>query len=173
VHKAARGRSFQTLGLMNVITSSQAALCAQHVVAKAPKFAAVLAGKKVDTVEFVRSMTAQLCELIAATASTVEKEYTLEASQVAGAGRKRTGRLDIFARFHDGSSLAVELDRANKTWSLFKLSHMATQFGAEAVWIRWRGTIKFQSCKPVAFVDLTQHGNTLPARASARRSSRT
>lgn len=52
--------------------------------------------------------------------------------------RSRVGHLDLMAQFADGSSLAIEIDRTNKQWSIEKLES-ALEAGSLGLWVRWRG----------------------------------
>jgi len=60
----------------------------------------------------------------------------------------------VFGRFDDGSTLAIEIDRAYKAWSLAKLRH-AAQTGSSALWLRWDGTPPPYRHGEVQVLDLT------------------
>lgn len=55
--------------------------------------------------------------------------------------KSRSGRVDIVASFQDGSSLAIEIDRGNKRFSVEKLESMR-QRGVATLWVRWGGTVR-------------------------------
>ena len=65
------------------------------------------------------------------------------------------GHIDLCAE-KAGKRLAIEIDRANKAWSLKKLEHCASN-GYTAIWFRWRGrvnnyapTVKIYNIAPTA-----------------------
>ena len=52
-------------------------------------------------------------------------------------GDARLGFVDVIVRRGDGTpDLAIEIDSADKPWSVDKLRH-AAQAGMRAIWVRW------------------------------------
>lgn len=153
-----------TLGLMTDATQSLAANCADRIAIHAETMADSILWRAQDTVDFTRLMTLDLCALISERGGRPWREYRLQTDRRTKDGKLREGMLDIFAHFSDRSKLAIEIDRGNKQWSLEKLHIAASRLQAEAVWIRWRGKIKFTSCAPVRFVDVSHIGNHVSAR---------
>ena len=52
---------------------------------------------------------------------------------------------------------AIEIDRANKLWSLDKLSYCGRRFNAIPIWIRWSGRVDCPVPRDIVVVDLTGH----------------
>ena len=96
---------------------------------------------KVNAVEDPRQITVSLTDAILAWAqdngwSAHREEPIKVAGYVSSSGNTRSnGRIDIWCR-SSCYDLAIEIDRANKAWSLAKLVQ-ARQNGAHAVWVRW------------------------------------
>ncbi len=68
----------------------------------------------------------------------------------------RQGRIDWLLRHRDlPIRFAVEIDRANKQWSLEKLVR-AQQAGFTSVWIRWRNPIRMTIPEQIYLIDLTR-----------------
>ena len=96
---------------------------------------------KVKAVEDSRKITVSLTDAILAWAqdngwSAHQEEPIKVAGYVSSSGNTRSnGKIDIWCR-SSCYDLAIEIDRANKAWSLAKLVQ-ARQNGAHAVWVRW------------------------------------
>jgi hypothetical protein len=55
---------------------------------------------------------------------------------VSAPGAAKLGYLDVIVRRNGEPDLAIEIDSADKQWSVDKLRH-AAQAGMHAIWIRW------------------------------------
>ena len=150
---------------MNLPLSS---LCREAILENATIVATSLVGGHgvADSVKFTSDYTRELSQLIQLHEGQVFLEFGLEgctrpppSSRVAKWGdrsRPRVGHLDIFARFLDGSSLAVEIDRSNKVWSLEKLAFARNVLRSDCVWIRWRGRAVTFAQSEIAIVDISK-----------------
>ena len=65
------------------------------------------------------------------------------------------GRLDLLAHAPNGRSLAIEIDRDNKAWSVCKLARCAEEFWTDALWVRWRGSVTHDVPDAVCVIDMT------------------
>ncbi len=65
------------------------------------------------------------------------------------------GRIDLYAESPNGKKIAIEIDRANKIWSLTKLNFCNKELDMLPVWIRWKGTI-VEVLNSILLFDLTE-----------------
>jgi len=82
-------------------------------------------------------------------------------------GRKYHGFLDLFVEFADGSTIALEIDRANKRWSLAKLQYASQELDSCSLWARWRGVVALPPGSGVEILDLSSYANLVPPKALA------
>ena len=68
-------------------------------------------------------------------------------------GRKYRGRLDLLCTSWFKRAIAIEIDRANKTWSVDKLLAEADA-GNIALWVRWAGTSMIEVPAVIGLVDI-------------------
>ena len=67
----------------------------------------------------------------------------------------KAGHLDLFGLFPHLTSIAIELDRTNKLWSLDKLLCAHKEFGSLGVWIRWKGEVTVDVPSNISLIDLS------------------
>lgn len=85
----------------------------------------------------------------------VEAEYVPKASK-GKLAYIRPGRIDLIVKSKEGWSLAIEIDRSNKKWSLEKIKNFqANNPKTFGVWIRWGGRVKKLDTSSIVLVDLT------------------
>lgn len=70
--------------------------------------------------------------------------------------RRTRGRLDLLCQHDSGRSLAVEIDRDDKRWSIDKLARCAEHLWTDALWIRWRGGVTLRVPESVCVIDMTR-----------------
>ncbi|MEM1422713.1 MAG: hypothetical protein AAGH64_01795 [Planctomycetota bacterium] len=70
--------------------------------------------------------------------------------------RTHRGRLDLLAHAPNGRSLAIEIDRSNKAWSVRKLAGCAEEFWTDALWVRWLGPVTLDVPDTVCVIDMTR-----------------
>lgn len=68
-------------------------------------------------------------------------------------GRRYRGRLDLLCTGWFVRSIAIEIDRSNKTWSLDKLVAEADA-GRITLWVRWAGESVIEVPAAVGLVDI-------------------
>jgi hypothetical protein len=78
------------------------------------------------------------------------------ACEVIAEPRTPGGRLDLLAHAPNGRSLAIEIDRDNKAWSVRKLARCAEEFWTDALWVRWRGSVTHDVPDTVCLIDMTR-----------------
>jgi hypothetical protein len=127
-----------------------------------PNAAAQFVARADSARTFSAMLTDDACKLLAALAARVTPEFPCGATRKLKAGHEYRGFIDLFAVFPDQSSLAIEIDRSNKAWSLEKLEHVATQRNCRVLWIRWRGRVKMPEGCPIPVLDLTKLGSQVP-----------
>ncbi|GAB4546294.1 MAG: hypothetical protein Tsb0013_05000 [Phycisphaerales bacterium] len=91
--------------------------------------------------------TRLITQTLADTLSELGHDVTLEP-------RTPGGRLDLLSVGPDGRALAVEIDRADKQWSVRKLARCAEEFWTDALWIRWRGRVRIEVPETVCLIDM-------------------
>ena len=82
-------------------------------------------------------------------------EVPIQPIEYRNSGRLRRGIVDAFIRTTDGRVFAIEVDRANKMWSLDKLSYCSRRFNAVPIWIRWSGALDCTIPPDIVVADLT------------------
>jgi len=83
-------------------------------------------------------------------------EVPLEPIQHQDSDNMRKGIVDVFIRTKDNRVFAIEIDRANKRWSLDKLLHCSRRYNAVPIWIRWRGSITRNLPASVVVADIAE-----------------
>jgi hypothetical protein len=68
----------------------------------------------------------------------------------------RKGRIDVLMVYNN-ERVVIEIDRANKRWSIDKLNYCHERFGWFPLWIRWKGFGVIQVPKHINVLDLTKH----------------
>lgn len=68
------------------------------------------------------------------------------------------GYLDVLATHPDGVTLAIEIDRAHKPWSVEKMLAAGDRYGAMPVWVRWRERLSLRVPDSLCVYDLTRGG---------------
>lgn len=152
---------------VNAVRVSLASSCAMVIVSSAFDLACQVIEKHelTTSVEFTKHFTEGLSTLIYASGGRAFKEFGLDGCvRPASAHKIRTwgesarpviAHLDVFANFPDASSLAIEIDRNNKSWSLDKLDFAKRNLNSECVWIRWRGPVKDFDVTEIPVLDIS------------------
>ena len=103
-------------------------------------------------------LTLEICSILLSINCRVKRECPVGLSRTVQSGRVYQGHLDLFARFDDGSSVAIEIDRGNKLWSLRKLEYVAGESGSTALWVRWHGRVSMPTGSCVTVLNLARNG---------------
>lgn len=97
-----------------------------------------------DSVDKTKVITEAIEEYLSSLGWNVSREYKIDltrsSSTFEGKIKEIHGRIDLFAK-RNNESLAIEIDRGNKPWSLKKLEYCIKTYGSKAVWIRWKGEV--------------------------------
>lgn len=132
--------------------------CRAHLIGSRDLLAKCVESNAPCTKACTAALTEEIERIAVAQHAEVERERAIDcfrASFRQGKPVQKQGRLDLVATFPDGSTLAIEIDRAFKNWSARKLRH-AKAAGMVELWIRWSGAYTWLSDIKVLNVNYAQ-----------------
>lgn len=103
--------------------------------------------------------------------ASVEREVRISLSRKVHRkdGREKDvfGHVDLLVTLADGTPVFIEIDRANKQWSLRKLVHCHEIPGTLCVWIRWKGRALAEIPPGIDVIDIRKRRSTLPRQSNS------
>lgn len=138
---------------------SEAAACLHGLARCLPPLATLHTARGPDTRACSVALTAEVSRVIRIGGGHVRHGVPLDLFRVGAAGAERQCFLGIHGTFSDGSTIAVEVGRANSSRARYALEYAAQELGAASLWVRWRGKVKAEPGEGVQVLDITRLGH--------------